>query len=585
MMQSGIVIFEKELPMNETPWNLYPRPQLRRDSFLNLNGEWNLTIVDGGYEEPHIILVPYPPESKLSMLERRISPDETLIYKRSFTLPEDFLKDPSDRVLLHFGAVDQMCKVELNGSAIGAHSGGYNHFSFEVGAALNLGEENELVVTVRDRLDKAPWPRGKQREDNGGMWYTPVSGIWQTVWMERVPERFIGGLQVTTRENRVTVKIAKDGRSEEGLIPLTPVIEFNGESYSADNCEVTFEVPSPEYWTPESPKLYDFRVRMGDDLVESYFALRDLSVRAVRGVQRLCLNGKPYFFHAVLDQGYWPDGIYTPEDPKAYMRDLRLAKECGFNTVRKHIKVEPDVYYYLCDRLGLAVFQDMVQNGRYSYFLDTLLPTLHIRRNPKDNDLHRDPSTRAAFRKGMRETVEQLRNFPCIVYWTIFNEGWGQFEGTKLYHELKEMDPSRFICTASGWFGGKDSDVESRHVYFGKIKPPKEKDRPWVLSEYGGFVWREEEHVWNREKPYGYKTCKTREEFAEALTDLFENHVLAFIPEGLSADVYTQLSDVEEELNGLVTYDRVITKVNKEVMRKLFAPERLQELIRKTAPR
>ena len=571
--------------MNEIPWNLYPRPQMKRDSFLNLNGEWDLRIVDGDYEEPHIILVPYPPESKLSMLERRISPDETLVYRRRFTLPDGFLRDPSDRVVLHFGAVDQVCKVEMNGSPIGTHSGGYNHFSFEVGASLELGEENELVVTVRDRLDQGPWPRGKQKEENGGMWYTPVSGIWQTVWMERVPERFIGGLTVTTEENRVTVKVEKAGRNEEDLVPLTPVVLFNGEHYRMENCEVTFEVPDAEYWTPENPKLYEFQVRMGDDLVESYFALRDISIKSVRGVPRLCLNGKPYFFHGVLDQGYWPDGIFTPEDPKAYTRDLKLIKECGFNTVRKHIKVEPDLFYYCCDRLGVAVFQDMVQNGKYSFFTDTLLPTLRVFKNADDRKKHRDPAARAAFRKGMRETVEQLRNFPSILYWTIFNEGWGQFEGSELYHELKGLDPTRIVDTASGWFGGKESDVESTHVYFVKVKPPKEKERPWVLSEYGGYVWRETEHLWNPYKTYGYRNFKTREEFEEALMNLLENEVLANIPEGLSADIYTQLSDVEEELNGLVTYDRVITKVSREKMKRLFSPERIRAAFEKTTPK
>ena len=572
--------------MNEIPWNLYPRPQMRRDSFLNLNGEWDLTIVDGDYEEPHIILVPYPPESKLSMLGRRITPDETMVYRRTFKLPEDFLKDPSDRVLLHFGAVDQTCKVELNGSAIGAHSGGYNHFSFEIGASLNLGEENELVVTCKDKLDEAPWPRGKQKEQNGGMWYTPVSGIWQTVWIERVPERYIGALTVTTEENRVTVKVEKAGRSEEDLVPMTPILLFGSEHIRMKDCEATFEVSDPEYWTPDTPKLYDFKVRMGDDLVESYFALRDVGIKNVRGVPRLCLNGKPYFFHGVLDQGYWPDGIFTPEDPKAFTRDLKLLKECGFNMLRKHIKVEPDLFYYCCDRMGIAVFQDMVQNGKYSFLMDTALPGgLGILKNADDRKKHRDPATRAAFRKGMRETVEQLRNFPCIVYWTIFNEGWGQFDGSALYRELKQMDPTRIVDTASGWFGGKESDVESSHVYFRHVKPPKNMDRPWVLSEYGGYIWREAEHLWNPDKTYGYRNFRTREDFEAALLRLLEEEVLEMIPEGLSADVYTQLSDVEEELNGLITYDRVITKVSREKMRRLFTPARIEEMMKKTAPR
>ncbi|MBP5294885.1 MAG: glycoside hydrolase family 2 [Lachnospiraceae bacterium] len=572
--------------MNEIPWNMYPRPAMRRDSFLNLNGEWDLTIVDGAYEEPHIILVPYPPESELSMLSRRIHPEEELIYRKRFTLPDGFLRDPSDRVLLHFGAVDQSCKVTLNDSPVGAHSGGYSHFSFEVGASLNYGEENELVVRVRDKLDQAPWPRGKQKEKNGGMWYTPVSGIWQTVWMEAVPERYIGGLEVTTEGNLVTVKVEKAGRSEEGLVPMTPVVEFGRERYRASDGSVTFEVPDPEYWTPENPKLYDFAVRMGDDRVESYFALRSVSVKTVRGIPRLCLNGEPYFFHGVLDQGYWPDGIFLPEDPKVYTRDLKLLKDCGFNMLRKHIKVEPDLFYYCCDRIGIAVFQDMVQNGRYSFFTDTLLPGgLGILKHANDEKKHKDPVMRAAFRKGMRETVEQLKNFPCVVYWTIFNEGWGQFDGSALYEELREMDPTRIIDTASGWFGGKESDVESDHIYFGKIKPPKERTRPWVLSEYGGYIWREEGHLYNPDKTYGYRNFKSREAFEEALLGLMEHSVLENIPEGLCADVYTQLSDVEEELNGLVTYDRVITKVSREKMKRLFSPERIREMFEKTTPR
>ena len=326
-------------------------------------------------------------------------------------------------------------------------------------------------------------------------------------------------------------------------------------------------VDHPEFWSPENPHLYSFSVFSGDDCVEGYFALRTLTTETVNGIPRLCLNGKPYFFNALLDQGYWSDGLYTPATPDGFEADILAMKSLGFNTLRKHIKIEPEVFYYACDRLGMIVFQDMVNNGGYHYILETVLPTLHFQ---KRNDRHmtRDPETRKNFLAAMEETARLLNNHPCICLWTIFNEGWGQFCADEAYSRLKAIDPERFIDSTSGWFHQKKSDVDSLHIYFEDLHLGK-KPLPQLLSEYGGYVYKIPEHSFNIEKTYGYRKYETREEFVAALRETYQNALLPLAAKGLCGAVYTQVSDVEDETNGLLTYDRAELKIRPEELRDL----------------
>jgi beta-galactosidase/beta-glucuronidase len=390
------------------------------------------------------------------------------------------------------------------------------------------------------------------------MWYTPVSGIWQSVWLESVPAEYIQRLNIENRGASVTITTEP---ALEGKVILA------GQEYALVNGSVTITPENPHLWSPEDPYLYDFAVETAQDRVESYFALRTLETKVIDGIPRLCLNGKPYFFHGLLDQGYWPDGLLTPAAPECYADDILAMKNLGFNMLRKHIKVEPEEFYYQCDKLGMIVFQDMVNNGDYSFFRDTALPTVGLKSLP-DGLLHRDPATREAVIQGMVETVAQLREHPCICCWTNFNEGWGQFAGTAMYHHLKELDSTRFIDTASGWFRPAVSDVVSEHVYFKPVKlQPAEK--PIFLSEFGGYVYRVDGHVFNPDKTYGYRIFDDRQKFENALIALYENEVIPHIAKGLCATVYTQLSDVEDETNGLLTYDRKVCKIDASRMREI----------------
>ena len=544
--------------MNMSLWNVYPRPRMKRDSFLCLNGAWDFSVCppEEAPQYRETIQVPFCPQSRLSGIGRAIPQSSLCHYRKQFTLPEEFVKE---KVLLHFGAVDQQATVTLNGHLLGTRTGGYLPFSFDITACLQ--PVNVLTVTVSDRLDDAVLPYGKQKEKRGGMWYTPVSGIWQTVWLESVCDDYIHDLQVTTQNNTVYVKL--EGTKSCGTLTLE-----NGASWPVENGQCTFSLDQPERWSPENPHLYRFSVTTDSgDSVQSYFAFRTLSVESVNGVKRLCLNGKPYFFHGLLDQGYFPDGIFTPEKPEDYERDILAAKALGFNTLRKHIKIEPQVFYEACDRLGIIIFQDMVNNGRYSFLRDTALPTIGIKKMPGIFS-RRSGAMKRAFITSMEETVAFLKNHPSICLWTIFNEGWGQFEGTKMYRHLKTLDDTRFIDTASGWFEGCESDVNSPHVYFRPFRF-KPHPLPTLLSEFGGYVKKEEGHLFNENASYGYKYFQNTDSYMQALEKLYEEQILPAIPKGLCGCIYTQLTDVEDELNGIMTYDRQIVKVPAERMKKI----------------
>jgi len=550
------------------PWNVYPRPQLRRDSFFCLNGSW-IFRSSPEQKETETILVPFPPESRLSGICRHMGEKPELYYKKLFRLPDGFVKD---RVLLHFGAVDQTAKVILNGRELGKHSGGYDPFSFEITEYLE--SENVLEVYVTDDLKSKLLPYGKQREKRGGMWYTPISGIWQTVWIESVSKDYIKNLHIQTTAN--TIKITAEGVQDGEVTVYTP----SGTICALmQNGTAEIVIPDPRMWSPEDPYLYSFTVRTETDSADSYFALRTLDIREVNGIPRICLNGKPYFFNGLLDQGYYADGIFTPAAPSSYTKDIETAKSMGFNMLRKHIKSEPECFYYDCDRLGMIVFQDMINNGNYSFLRDTALPTVGLKRMP-DILMHRNHAQRKAFAETMENTVRRLYNHPCICCWTIFNEGWGQFCGSNMYRELRKLDDSRIIDTASGWFSGVESDVESIHVYFKPVRI-RPADKPAILSEFGGYSCKIEDHSYNTEKTYGYRFYDNTVSLEDALLRLYEEEIIPAVKTGMCGAVYTQLSDVEDETNGLLTYDRRILKVNREKMQKMS--EKLYEEMHSTS--
>ena len=545
------------------PWNEYPRPSMVRNSFICLNGEWDFAVTEGDLapEFKDKILVPFAPESYLSGLEKTIAEGSVMHYRRLFLADDVPL---GYRVILHFGAVDAVCTVYVNGREAMHHEGGYLPFSADVTDMLSGGENTLEVKAVDDlRLD---YPYGKQRRERGGMWYTTVSGIWQTVWLEYVPENHIEGLKITPSTKNVKIEvIGGEAHKRLTLLDGGRVIEFDGG-------EITLAPDEIKLWTPEEPNLYRFAIECGDDRIESYFALREISTGMVNGIPRILLNGKPYLFNGLLDQGYFPDGIFLPATSEGFRDDILAAKRLGFNMLRKHIKIEPEIFYYLCDTLGMAVFQDMVNNSGYSYIFDTVLPTIGMKRFP-DKHLHSNAHTRAIFEEHMYATMEHLYSFPSILYYTVFNEGWGQFCADEMYEKAKAKDGTRIIDATSGWFVRSKSDVDSRHVYFKKVKLGKVSDRPIVISEFGGYSHRVDGHLFGAEN-YGYSIHESEESLRDAFGKLYSDEILPLIKGGISALVYTQLTDVEDETNGLLTYDRRHTKLDEgetaAIMQKLY---------------
>ena len=539
---------------------VHPRPQLRRETWMDLNGKWDFAV-QADEKKPEAfdrtILVPYCPESALSGIHNHFPEGSFLFYRRYVRLPE---AAAGHRILLHMGAADQALTCYVNGVEIGSHTGGYTAFTMDITRAVR--EENEILLRVRDDLTDTAFPRGKQSLTPGGMWYTPVSGIWQSVWLEWVPETYIQSLDI--RADMTEAVLDTGDASLSGTV--TVMAPEENVTLPLTGGRAVFRPETPRLWSPEDPYLYEFEITTGADRVSGYFALRSWDIRNVDGIPRLCVNGKPRFFHGLLDQGYWPDGIYTPPSPDCYRQEILAMKRMGFNTLRKHIKVEPEEFYYQCDKLGMFVFQDMVSNGDYSYLKDTILPTLGFQRK-NDRRAHPDKRSRQMFLDNMKAQVLQLKNHPCIAMWTIFNEGWGQFDATAAYHTLKALDDSRFVCSCSGWFRGGESDVFSRHIYFGQWHHLKRTDKPLVLTEFGGICLAVDGHLYNPDKSYGYQSSKDSEDYRKKLLTLYRKHILPAIPKGLCAAIYTQVSDVEEEINGLLTYDRQVTKPDAEEMR------------------
>ena len=552
----------KELPLSE-----YPRMQLVRDSYMCLNGEWDYVIKNTEDLPKHFlgkIIVPFSPEAPLSKVNRVLKPDEYLIYRRFFNLPNGFNKG---RVFLHLTAVDQSAKVYLNNHYLGEHIGGFLPFSFEIQEYLKA--ENELVVIVQDQSDTSYHSRGKQKLKRGGIWYTPQSGIYLPVWLESTPNEYISSLKITPLFDDKKVEIIVKANIESDV-----VIEIEKRVISGmSNTPIIIDLDNMHPWTVDDPYLYKFKVRLKDDEVASYFGMRKISIALdERGKKRFFLNNKPLFQSGLLDQGYYQDGLLTPPSDKDYIDDIMLAKKLGFNMLRKHIKIEAPRWYYHCDRLGILVWQDFVNGGSDYSFLSTVVPVL-VQKHSKDNQYKKfgrlDQAGREEFINEARQTIDLLYNSPAVVLWTIFNEGWGQFDAEKVFEEMSKLDPTRLFDHASGWHDQGIGAIKSDHVYFRKYKYQDDKlGRARILSEFGGYQLRVDGHAFN-DKNFGYKRMKNSEQLTDAFIRLYQQEIVPAAKEGLAASVYTQLSDVEDELNGLVTYDRQVIKVKAGLIRKI----------------
>ena len=547
-----------DLPLAE-----YPRPQMTRPCYMILNGTWEYAI-NKSYKYPKkydgTITVPFSPECDLSGVGDTLKKDEFLWYRRTVSIPEAF---KGKRVVLHFGAVDRETTVWVNDTQVLSHAGGYLPFEADVTDAVNDRDDMTITVRVTDETDSRGFARGKQSSRPGGIWYTAQSGIWQTVWAEAVPDSYVKSLRITPDYDRATVNIEAEVYGEE-----TAYAQFNGREYKLP---AAVPVPNFEPWTPEYPKLYSFSVTCGKDKVQSYFAMRKFSVeKDSRGVFRLFLNNRPYFQNGVLDQGYWSDGLYTPPTDEAMVYDIRMAKSMGFNMIRKHMKIEPLRWYYHCDRLGMIVWQDMPCGGGKYHPLIVTAP-LFTGINLKDSNYflfsRKDDEGRSSYKSELLGMIRHLYNCPCIGMWVPFNEGWGQFDSAKICSAIESIDRSRIIDHASGWHDQGIGEVKSIHNYFKRFRfKPDKQDRAVILSEFGGYSHKVPGHTFGK-KYFGYKRFELPAQLEIAVEDLYEYEIRPAVADGLSACVYTQLCDVEDELNGIMTYDRRINKIAPEKMR------------------
>ncbi len=577
----------------------YPRPLLMREDYQILNGWWDYAFtIDNKQPQQYEgrILVPFSPETALSGVGRQLKPDEYLWYRRNFDLPGWDREKGQNRILLHFGAVDQSCEVRINGHKVKRHTGGY--LPFEVDISRYAQESaNELIVAVKDLSDTSYHSKGKQKLNAGGMFYIAQSGIWQTVWLEKVPETYIKEIKTVpdiekkiirikvsssystdkknvdklSRNFPIEIKIRKPGLYPDPVVKPSQIstedmLETAVQAVSDKWIEIPIE--SISLWNCETPYLYYFEVKLGDDRAISYFAMRKFSLetKVHEEFPRICLNGEVQFQNGVLDQGYWPESLYTPPSDAAMIFDIQEMKKTGFNMVRKHLKIEPQRWYYHCDRLGIVVWQDMVNGGSYykHWFVTygaTLLSWLRIpMRDVYPRLLSREAKAgRLEFIWEMKETIRLLGNHPSIAAWVIFNEGWGQFQTENMTRIVRRLDPNRLIDQASGWFDQGGGDFSSLHNYFFKLFIRPERERASVLSEFGGYSYREPGHC-AKEKLYGYGICKNKKDLEKRFLERWSG-VRNLIPQGLSASIYTQWTDVEEEVNGVFTYDREVRKI------------------------
>ena len=579
--ERDVLDFSLSTPWTETvdqemPWNVYPRPQLTRPDWTNLNGQWDYAIAargagnaPGSYDGK--ILVPFAVESALSNVKKLVGADNYLWYRRNFTAPR--LAD-GERAMLHFGAVDFEAAVYVNGELVGGHSGGYTPFSFDVTDYLKGRGRQELVVRVWDPTDEGPQPRGKQVNQPQGIYYTPVTGIWQTVWLETVPPRYISDLKVTPNVDAgaVDVVISTEGGSTAGTAEVT-VTDADGQTVATQSVPLTagtsataasIELDDAQLWSPENPYLYDLQVKLSSgDAVGSYVGMRKISLgKDANGHTVMLLNDAPYFQFGPLDQGWWPDGLYTAPTPEALVYDVEMTKKWGFNMLRKHVKVEPAIFYRACDSLGMLVWQDMPSSSVHedSYISPEAAA-----------DAERPYADRVAFEREYKEMIDAFHDYPSIVIWVPFNEGWGQYDTERIADWTRAYDPTRLVDAPSGWTDRGAGDMYDAHLYPGPGMEAPEDDRASVLGEYGGLGLVVEDHLWWDKRNWGYQSFKTPEELNAGFRKLTEG-LIGLRAKGLAAAVYTQTTDVEGEVNGLMTYDRKVVKVDTATAPDLFAP-------------
>ena len=569
---------DRHLPLAE-----YPRPQFERKDWICLNGEYDYAITGDTADAPKKydgkILVPFSVESELSGVGKALLPEQRLWYRRKFTVGKEF---SGKEALLHFGAVDWQCSVWVNGKLVGEHTGGYNPFTFNITDVITEGE-NELVVKVFDPTDAGHQQRGKQILVTKGFWYTATSGIWQTVWLEPVNRCRIDSLRLVPDIDEGVIRINIKRTCKCGGKLYAKVLEGDKVVFDSEIADkAAIPVPDARLWSPEAPFLYTLLLTLDcngeKDEVSSYFGMRKFSiVKDSAGIPRLGLNNKPYFQRGLLDQGYWPESQLTPPTDEAMIFDIEKMKELGYNMLRKHIKEEPLRWYYHCDRLGMLVWQDMISGGQYiGNVLAGVLPNINIHvKDSKYKSFKRDkPEWRQEFKDELFGMIDNLYNCVSICCWVPFNEGWGQFDAKEIGTAIKNYDPSRFVDHASGWHDQGGPEFKSIHKYILPVHAPTARrtaGRPIVLSEYGGYSWNIVEHVWNPKRSFGYIMFKNSEKLSAAYKRLHESQVIPLINKGLCATVYTQVSDVEFEVNGIYSYDRKILKLDADTVRAVNA--------------
>lgn len=560
----------------------YPRPQMVRPDWQNLNGEWQYAIrpVEEGIPDKFDgnILVPFAVESALSGVQRRVGSNNYLWYRRTFETDTE----TNGRLLLHFGAVDWHTVLWVNGEEVGEHKGGHVPFSFDISDYLNSSGEQELILRVWDPTDEGTQPRGKQVNKPRAIYYTPVTGIWQTVWLEPVPATSIQSLKIVPDIDEGTLSVTTEtvGIKDGDLINI--VVTANSEliAESSDNPtgEVILAIPEPQLWSPDSPFLYDLEIQIKRntetiDMVTSYCGMRKISIgKDNRGINRIMLNNQPLFHLGLLDQGWWPDGLYTAPTDEALRFDIEKTQEMGFNMIRKHVKIEPARWYYHCDKLGVLVWQDMPSGDEVALPVMTIIYAMLSGRDvnyEKYPDIQRSTESAENFLSELTSMIDVFQVFPSIVVWVLFNESWGQFRTNEVIDMVRQMDPSRIIDGTSGWIDRGGGDIRDYHIYNRGLRiKGTEPERTIVIGEFGGLGHSVDGHL-AVENPWSYRDYETREGLAKAYESLIRDQLIPLIEKGVSGAVYTQITDVESEINGLMTYDRAIDKI---------APSRLYSL-------